>query len=204
MINRRIRFQDNLFLAMLLILLAACFGYFCVRKPFCAKLATLQRQQAAIEDELELQRYMAQRKETMEDQMNQEPGKGNGQLGTYQNMTNEINQLGQILSAATSYDLDMLPEEVSEDIVRREIAISCQTDSYGQAWDILKAIEDGEYRCIIEDVELIRKVDEAGETEGGESVFVNVLVTYFEVADGEEAWEGQERTGKEQEEDSSF
>mgnify|MGYP002511720630 CR=1 FL=1 len=185
MLDRGVQFEDNLFLVFFLMLFVACFCYFCVRKPLHEQLDIIQSQKDAIEDELKIQCHMAQQKENMENQMKQEPKKGKGCLGAYHNMTNEINELNQILSETQSYDLNVFPEEVSEDIVRREISISYQTNSYEQAWDILEAIEEGKYCCLIKDMELARGVGIGGETQKDDSVYGRVLVTYFEVSDVE-------------------
>lgn len=180
MINRRFTFQDNLFLAVVTMLLIAGFCYLFAGKPLYGRIREVRREMAEVEDELEIQRYMAKRKENMIREMEEEAEKGNGKPASYGNLIGEMDELGVILSEARAYDISISREEVSGDTVRREIAVSYQADSYRQARKILEAIENGTYCCLVKDADFVRK------TESG-IIYGSLLVTYYEpaVTDGQ-------------------
>lgn len=171
----------------LLLLLIMVFCYICVKRPLCQELEDIRGQLASVEDRLEIQRHMAERKEIMENLLEQEPEKGGCQTGTYDNMASEIKELSQVLSAAKAYDMNVFPEELSELIARRDILISYRTDSYKEAWDILESIENTGYFCIVKEVELVTGAGagEGNETGSSESVYGKLLVTYYETLDRE-------------------
>ena len=182
--------REDLFLLILSLLLVAGLLWVFVRRPVYAQLQTIRTRQAAAEDELEIQRYMAQRKESMKSQMENEPRKKKGQLGSYNNLPREIEQLSQILAAAGSYDLTFSEEEMAEDMVYRDIFISYEAASYEQAQAIIEEIENGAYCCLIKDVELTRGTDSEDGAEGREMVYGNLQVTYYETVDVEKKNKG--------------
>ncbi|MCI9360416.1 MAG: hypothetical protein HFG65_05535 [Hungatella sp.] len=176
MISRKFTFQDNFLLAAAFTLLVAIVCYIFVGKPLFAKIEDARREQSAVEDELEIQKHMAERKDSMNLQMEQKPQKGKGELGAYNNLTCEMKELGEILAEAKSYEFHFSQEEFSGNIVRRDILVSFQTDSYEQAREILEAVENGKYRCLVKAIDL---------TKEQEIVYGNLLVTYYETAEEE-------------------
>ena len=104
MISRKFTFQDNFLLAAAFTLLVAIVCYIFVGKPLFAKIEDARREQSAVEDELEIQKHMAERKDSMNLQMEQKPQKGKGELGAYNNLTCEMKELGEILAEAKSYE----------------------------------------------------------------------------------------------------
>lgn len=183
MISRKFTFQDNLLLAAAFVLLVAMFCYIFVGKPLYAEIEDARREQSAMEDELEIQKHMAERKDSMNLQMEQKPQKGKGELGAYNNLTCEMEELGQILAGAKAYEFHFSQEEFSGNIVRRDILVSYQTDSYEQAREILEAVENGKYCCLVKEVDLTKGTEKREETDGQEIIYGNLLVTYYEMAE---------------------
>ena len=162
--------REDLFLLILSLLLVAGLLWVFVRRPVYAQLQTIRTRQAAAEDEL--------------------PRKKKGQLGSYNNLPREIEQLSRILAAAGSYDLTFSEEEMAEDMVYRDIFISYEAASYEQAQAIIEEIENGAYCCLIKDVELTRGTDSEDGAEGREMVYGNLQVTYYETVDVEKKNKG--------------
>lgn len=183
MIGRKFTFQDNLLLAAAFVLLVAMFCYIFVGKPLYAEIEDAGQEQLAVEDELEIQKHMAERKDSMNLQMEQKPQKGKGELGAYNNLTCEMKELGQILAGAKAYEFHFSQEEFSGNIVRRDILVSFQTDSYEQAREILEAVENGKYSCLVKEVDLAKGAEKREETEGQEIIYGNLLITYYEMAE---------------------
>lgn len=183
MISRKFTFQDNLLLAAAFVLLVAMFCYIFAGKPLYAEIEDARREQSAVEDELEIQKHMAERKDSMNLQMEQKPQKGKGELGAYNNLTCEMKELGQILAGAKAYEFHFSQEEFSGNIVRRDILVSYQTDSYEQAREILEAVENGKYSCLVKEVDLTKGTEKKEGTDGQEIIYGNLLVTYYETAE---------------------
>lgn len=187
--NRAFTFRENLFLRFLAVLALLGFYYQLFMEPLSYRIDEKEQAKSAVEAELEIQYYMAQKKEGMLEQIESRPADGEQKLGVYSNLNNEIKELDSILAAAKTYNLSFSQAEVSDRIVRRDIFISYQAHTYGQACDIIEAIEHGGYQCRIKEARLSRGGGEEGGA-GLETVQGNLLVTYYETAAGARGADG--------------
>lgn len=188
MLNRKFTLQEHLLLGFLGALIFAGLYHYIVIRPLHHEIDRNRQEEITIEDQLEIQRYMFEKKGDMLKQLESGLGGSNGELGIYSNLKNEIKELDQVLEGALSYDLRFSQAEVSKDMVQRNVFISYETHTYGQACDILEGIEQGTYQCIIKDVSFSR--NHGGEQKTEEEIICgNVLVTFYETtveADGKE------------------
>jgi len=188
--NRNFTLRENLLLRFFVATLLFGAYYYVILKPLYLDIDREEQKRIAVEDELEIQRYMSGKKEAMLAQLDSGLEYGNGELGVYNNLSNEIKELDKILAGTQSYNLSFSQAEVTDNIVRRNIFISYETRTYNQACDILEAIENSRYQCLIKDVRL--SVENGGTSEfvGAESVRGNVMVTFYETVLGAENTSG--------------
>ena len=93
------------------------------------------------------------------------------ELPPYDNSRNVMNSLSVILANATQYDVSFSGVSEDDGIVRRDITLSYNCNSYDAAKAILTQIYDGDYRCLIKDLHI---------TQSSGVWNVNVQITYFE------------------------
>lgn len=184
--NRKFTVRENLLLRFFVVLLLFGAYYYTILEPLYLDIGREEQMRVAVEDELEIQHYMSEKKEAMLAQLESEPEDGNGELGVYNNLSNEIKELDKILAGTQSYNLSFSQAELTNNIVRRNIFISYETRTYHQACDILEAIENSRYQCVIKDVRLSIENNGTPEFAGAEIVRGNLVVTFFETVLGAE------------------
>lgn len=178
MLNRKFTEKENRMLLVCICLMLAAFYYLLAAKPIQAQISRNQQEQTALEDELAIEVYKAEKKTQMLERMGQESEKSRGMLCPYNNLKAEMQELEQILAASDTYEIQISPVTFSGSIVQREVLVSFQTDTYDKACEIVSAVEYGSFRCLIKEVHL-----SAEDGEEGQKVSVNVLVTYYEKAE---------------------
>lgn len=93
------------------------------------------------------------------------------ELPPYDNSRNVMNSLSAILANATQYNVSFSGVSEEDGIVRRDITLSYDCNSYDSAKSILSQIYNGDYRCLIKDLHI---------TQSSGTWNVNVQITYFE------------------------
>lgn len=93
------------------------------------------------------------------------------ELPPYDNSRNVMNSLSLILANATQYNVSFSGVSEEDGIVRRDITLSYNCNSYDSAKSILSQIYNGDYRCLLKDLHI---------TQSSGTWNVNVEITYFE------------------------
>ena len=96
----------------------------------------------------------------------------------YDNLRPVMLELNTILSGTTDYSLTFSAVDASQTIVRRSIAMSFTTDSYGSAKTVLRRLHDSAYRCMLDNVSI-----SIGERDEG-NVSVSASLVFFEYQQG--------------------
>lgn len=192
MMNRKFTARETVLLFVLSVLLLGLFYYFILYRPVSQEVERCASQQVPVEEELELQMLKAARKRKMVEELENAPDKVQGELLPYNNIKNEITDLYDALHPAVTYSLSFSEAVASGNIVRRDISISFQADSYRNVRSILKRMHDSPYRCIIKDLSVTVNKSR-GESSGmseADLVNVNVTVTFYETLVGAENTNG--------------
>lgn len=173
--------EKGLILVLVIVLLVACY-YFLVVRNVADTLAANEAQMEVVQQELDQQNAVA----TVRNQMQSEldalgEQRDLPEVAVYDNLRNTLNELDALLSSATVYDLDFGQPERDGDLVRREVAISFTVPDYQAAFDVVRALENGSYRCQITDFALTGKMLADGSVSG---VSATLDVTYFETTRG--------------------
>ncbi|MDD2218376.1 MAG: hypothetical protein PHX63_08120 [Eubacteriales bacterium] len=112
-------------------------------------------------------------------------------IASYDNLRNEMKALNDILAASSSYSLNFSNPVKEDNIVRRDIKIDFTARNYAGAKNILKALYDCEYRCLIRDINMSNGPGNTGGISSG-VVDVNLTVTFFETMHNADSYEGLE------------
>ncbi len=167
-------------LLILLVLVAAVALYILAyRKPMERKLEDVQRQISAAQDELTIYQARLAKQERMQAELdaifaeNENPPA----MTMYDNSRNVMSQLSRIITPVTSdYSVSFATVDTEPQVVRRHISVSFSAGGYEAARDILQALHDSEYRCMIDHFRL--DIEQRQHAAG--KVSASAQITYFE------------------------
>lgn len=192
MMNRKFTAREAWLLLLLSVMLLALFYYLALYRPVNLEVERCAALQVPVEEDLELQMMKATRKKKMVDELENAPEKQQGELLPYNNIKNEITDLYEALSLAATYNLSFSEAVASGNIVRRDISISFQADTYQKVRSILEQMHSSPYRCILKDLSISvnKSRGEAGGMSAAELINVNVNITFYETLVGAENTNG--------------
>lgn len=192
MMNRKFTAREAWLLLLLSVMLLALFYYLALYRPVNLEVERCAALQVPVEEDLELQMMKATRKKKMVDELENAPEKQQGELLPYNNIKNEITDLYKALSLAATYNLSFSEAVASGNIVRRDISISFQADTYQKVRSILEQMHSSPYRCILKDLSISvnKSRGEAGGMSAAELINVNVNITFYETLVGAENTNG--------------
>ena len=192
MMNRKFTAREAWLLLLLSVMLLALFYYLALYRPVNLEVERCAALQVPVEEDLELQMMKATRKKKMVDELENAPEKQQGALLPYNNIKNEITDLYEALSPAATYNLSFSEAVASGNIVRRDISISFQADTYQKVRSILEQMHSSPYRCILKDLSISvnKSRGEAGGMSAAELINVNVNITFYETLVGAENTNG--------------
>lgn len=173
--------EKGLLLALVVMLLVASY-YFLVVRNVADTLAENQSRMEEIQQQIDQQTALATVRQKMQSELD-ELGevKDLPEVAVYDNLRNELNELNSLMAQTTVYDVNFKQPERDGDLVRRAVSVSFTVSTYQQAFDIVRSLEDGPYRCEISDFSLVGKMLADGNVE---SVSATLNVTYLETTRG--------------------
>lgn len=181
-LNRSFSTREKVLLLVLAVVLVIGAYYFLVVKNVADTLTANQQQLEEIQIQIDAQNTIAQARSRMEAEL-AELGDGESlpEVAVYDNIRNELNELNALMAAATSYDLTFDQPELDGSLVRRTVSVSFTTPDYRSALDVVKALENGSYKCLINEFTLKGKLRADGSVE---NVSATMDVTYLETTNG--------------------
>lgn len=173
--------EKGLLLVLALVLLAASY-YLLVDQPVRSAVGEAKTQQEELNTELMLLQAKANALSRMQNEMDTMDALGNlGAMGSYNNSKAELEELNQILKAASTYDISF--EDVTRDgnLIRRGFHLTFTAPDYETAADMVKQLCAGEWRCLISDLRY--GAAESGNLEKGK-VSVGLTAAFYETMEG--------------------
>lgn len=182
LLNRSFSTREKVLLLILAVLLVGVFYYYFVVKGVADTMAANEDALADVQVEIDQQTALATVRAKMESEL---AGMGDLQplpeVATYDNLSNEINELNRLMAAAQTYDMKFEQPTLDGKLVRRTVNISFTCANYGAALDVVRSLENGTYRCQIGAFSLKGDMLADGSIK---SVSASVSVTYFETTTG--------------------
>ncbi|MDD2955835.1 MAG: type II secretion system protein GspM [Oscillospiraceae bacterium] len=143
--------REKVLLAVLAALLLVVFYYTQVWVPYTEGIAQARADQTAAEDEILVQEALAQRRDSMETELQELLAQGADAtpIPEFDNAKNVMKVLNTVLAQATSYTLSFKDLAISEDssLVRRSVSMTFSSESYAEAKAILTSLQECGYRC---------------------------------------------------------
>ncbi|MDD6685149.1 MAG: hypothetical protein PUE47_05090 [Lachnospiraceae bacterium] len=164
-----------LILALAVILLAMVYYRF-VYVPVQDQISALDT--TALEDQIQAETIRAQQMKKMQAEISQDKNASLGEVATYDNQKNELNELNDIFQDADTFNLNFEQPVASDNIVRRNISITFTASGYDTAEKIISSIYSGRYRCLISDLDMQAPADSSSMQTG--EVSCSMSVTFYE------------------------
>lgn len=181
-LNRSFSTREKVLILVLVVLLVAACYYFLVVKNVADTKAENDLQLQEIQQQIELQTALATARTRMESELSE---LGDVEklpvVATYDNIRNELDELNALLAGVSTYDVKFSQPELTGELVRRPVTITYTVPSYDAALNIVQSLQNGSYRCDIDDFALTGKMLADGSIE---SVNATLDVTYFETTKG--------------------
>lgn len=180
--NRNINKREQALILVLVIALLATIYYEFIWKN--VEQAKVTYDTADLETEMTQQLAIAANIKNMEAEIEANKENKTGEISTYNNLTNEINQLNDIFGSAQNFSFGFDQTVADGDAVRRNISCSFTDTDYKTAKQRLQALHDCPYRCLITNLAISPTTIEG--MEGDEKniadgpVAVSLNVTFYE------------------------
>lgn len=173
--------EKGLLLVLVVLLVGACY-YFLVVKNVADTVVANEQQLEDIQLQIDQQTMLASVRQRMQAELD-ELGKQQPvpEVAVYDNLKNELDQLNALMASAITYDLKFEQPVLDGQLVRRPVTVSFTTSSYSAALDVVRALENGAYRCEIMNFSMTGKLLADGSVESVASTF---NVTYLETTNG--------------------
>ena len=179
MLNRKFTLRESILLVLAAVVGLAIFYYQVVYKSIEAQLASY-----SVEDlESEVMIYQAKlaRQKTMQEYIESHRGETLGEIALYNNLANEINELGTILDGVEELSVSMSEPTLLDTTVRRNANISFKTYGYTRVMNLIRALYNSTYRCLISDISVSAQRDNV--LDENAEINVNVRMTFYERVD---------------------
>ncbi|BAK43386.1 type II secretion system protein GspM [Eggerthella sp. YY7918] len=181
-LNRSFSTREKVLMLILVgVVLVACY-YFLVVKNVADTMAANQAQLEEIQLQTDTQTALAAARSRMENELAELGDKGNlPEVATYDNLRAELDELNALMASAKTYDVKFSEPTLDGQLVRRPVSVAFTTADYATALNMVRALENGSFRCEITDFSMAGKMLADGSVE---SVSSTINVTYLETTNG--------------------
>lgn len=181
-LNRSFSTRETVLLLILAFLLIVACYYFLVVKNVADTMAANNQKLDQIDTSIAVQEALAIDRARMEAEL---AALGDNEslpeVATYDNIRNELDELNALMEGATSYNLSFGQPTLEGELVRREVTVSFSVPDYASALNVVRALENGTYRCQISNFTLKGELLADGSVS---TVDAMLTVTYLETTSG--------------------
>ena len=141
-----------------------------------------------LQNEIKIYETQISRKNSMVRYMDEHKDEIKGEIAIYNNLANEISELGQIFANVDEINISWNEPTLTQTTVRRNVNISFRTSGYTNVTDIIEAVSSCKYRCLISNLSITGDKDRNLNTSS--DIRVNLTVTFYETVDENTSLEG--------------
>jgi hypothetical protein len=186
--------REKVLLLIMLVLLIGALYYFCVVKNVIESQADNTEKLTEITLQTKAQEALATEYAKKKQELDSMGPSGDLPLvAPYDNVKNELEELNSILGAATTQTLSFDNPTLEGSTVRRVVKINYTTPNYDAAFGIIESLQEGSYRCLVQDVSMNGRLLADGTVE---SVSTSLTVTFYETTRGAASTGGLEDPNK--------
>ncbi|MBR5341374.1 MAG: hypothetical protein IK151_05560 [Erysipelotrichaceae bacterium] len=186
MLNRGFSVREKVLLVLCAVIGLGIFYYEIAYKSFKNSLEAYDI--SNIQNETVILQAQVSNKRMMEQYLIDHKNDTYGELALYNNLSKEISELSMIFDGIDNLSISWSDPTLLNTTVRRNANVSFTTVGYQKVVDLVKAIHNCKYRCLISDLSISTNRDEV--LDDNSDVKVNIVITFFETIDDNTNLEG--------------
>ena len=141
-----------------------------------------------IQDEMVILQAQVSNKKMMEQYLVDHKDDTYGELAMYNNLSKEISELARIFDGIEDLSISWSDPTLLNKTVRRNASVSFSTVGYSKVYDLIKAIRNCKYRCLISDLSI--STNRSVVLSDTSKVSVRIVITFYEMVDDNTNLEG--------------
>ncbi|MCR4797450.1 MAG: type II secretion system protein M [Lachnospiraceae bacterium] len=175
-LSREFTTTEKILLGILAVLLILVVYFYAVDMPLRNQEQNLNSQKASLTVEADALEAKVAEYRRMKQEIENMPA-DTPSMESYNNRTNEINFLNDLLANTANYSVGFSPVTVSGNQVRRDFTITYTCASYAEAMDLFSRLVNCKYRVLVKDASC-SSVDSGTALDG--AVSVSATATFYE------------------------
>lgn len=186
MLKRGLTLREKILLLVCILIGLGIFYYQVIYKSFQNSMEAYDI--SNIQNQTVILQAQVARKKTMQQYLIDHKDDTYGELAMYNNLSKEIGELARIFEGIDNLSISWSDPTLLNKTVRRNANVSFSVVGYQRVVDLVKAIKNCKYRCLISDLSISTNRDRV--LDDNSAVSVRIVVTFFEMVDDNTNLEG--------------
>ncbi|MBQ3295277.1 MAG: hypothetical protein IJH00_02170 [Erysipelotrichaceae bacterium] len=186
MLKRGLTLREKILLLVCILIGLGIFYYQVIYKSFQNSMEAYDI--SNIQNQTVILQAQVARKKTMQQYLVDHKDDTYGELAMYNNLSKEIGELARIFEGIDNLSISWSDPTLLNKTVRRNANVSFSVVGYQKVVDLVKAIKNCKYRCLISDLSISTNRDRV--LDDNSTVSVRIVITFFEMVDDNTNLEG--------------
>ena len=186
MLKRGLTLREKILLLVCILIGLGIFYYQVIYKSFQNSMEAYDI--SNIQNQTVILQTQVARKKTMQQYLVDHKDDTYGELAMYNNLSKEIGELARIFEGIDNLSISWSDPTLLNKTVRRNANVSFSVVGYQRVVDLVKAIKNCKYRCLISDLSISTNRDRVLDDDS--TVSVRIVITFFEMVDDNTNLEG--------------
>ncbi len=186
MLKRGLTLREKILLLVCILIGLGIFYYQVIYKSFQNSMEAYDI--SNIQNQTVILQAQVARKKTMQQYLVDHKDDTYGELAMYNNLSKEIGELARIFEGIDNLSISWSDPTLLNKTVRRNANVSFSVVGYQRVVDLVKAIKNCKYRCLISDLSISTNRDRVLDDDS--TVSVRIVITFFEMVDDNTNLEG--------------
>ena len=186
MLKRGLTLREKILLLVCILIGLGIFYYQVIYKSFQNSMEAYDI--SNIQNQTVILQAQVARKKTMQQYLIDHKDDTYGELAMYNNLSKEIGELARIFEGIDNLSISWSDPTLLNKTVRRNANVSFSVVGYQRVVDLVKAIKNCKYRCLISDLSISTNRDRV--LDDNSAVSVRIVITFFEMVDDNTSLEG--------------
>lgn len=186
MLKRGLTLREKILLLVCILIGLGIFYYQVIYKSFQNSMEAYDI--SNIQNQTVILQAQVARKKTMQQYLIDHKDDTYGELAMYNNLSKEIGELARIFEGIDNLSISWSDPTLLNKTVRRNANVSFSVVGYQRVVDLVKAIKNCKYRCLISDLSISTNRDRV--LDDNSTVSVRIVITFFEMVDDNTNLEG--------------
>ena len=186
MLKRGLTLREKILLLVCILIGLGIFYYQVIYKSFQNSMEAYDI--SNIQNQTVILQAQVARKKTMQQYLVDHKDDTYGELAMYNNLSKEIGELARIFEGIDNLSISWSDPTLLNKTVRRNANVSFSVVGYQRVVDLVKAIKNCKYLCLISDLSISTNRDRVLDDDS--TVSVRIVITFFEMVDDNTNLEG--------------